>query len=365
MKSTAEKSLRAAPRPSSASRASRDTAAQFENNRAEASTMQTLQALADTSARSQHLSGMQAMVNDSPHQLAQRKQARDAFGGTAQLMALEDEELMQGKFTSQAETAQLRAMEEEELMQGKFSDHAATAQLMALDDEELMQGKFSSQVATTQLQPEDEDELQGKFSDHAATAQLQGAEEKNRTGMPDNLKSGMENLSGMSLDDVQVHRNSAKPAALDALAYAQGSDIHLGPGQEKHLPHEAWHVVQQRQGRVKPTLQMAGHAVNDDISLETEADVMGAKALNQGSTMSKTQAAPEKIPTGHAVQMVKYPAYQTFTGSNGITYCSSTRFKSHAVGKQWVRGVLATLPGVSCNGKPRAVSAQPDDATIA
>ena len=30
----------------------------------------------------------------------------------------------------------------------------------------------------------------------------------------------------------------------DALAYAQGSDIHLAPGQEQHLPHEAWHVVQ-------------------------------------------------------------------------------------------------------------------------
>lgn len=35
--------------------------------------------------------------------------------------------------------------------------------------------------------------------------------------------------------------------------YSQGTDIHIGPGQEKHLPHEAWHVVQQKQGRVKPT----------------------------------------------------------------------------------------------------------------
>ncbi|HAP61901.1 MAG TPA: hypothetical protein DCR93_21180, partial [Cytophagales bacterium] len=34
-----------------------------------------------------------------------------------------------------------------------------------------------------------------------------------------------------------------------------GTDIHLAPGQQKHLPHEAWHVVQQKQGRVKPTLQ--------------------------------------------------------------------------------------------------------------
>ena len=72
---------------------------------------------------------------------------------------------------------------------------------------------------------------------------------ENNTGLPDNLKSGMENLSGMSLDKVNVHYNSSKPAALQAHAYAQGTDIHLGSEQEKHLPHEAWHVVQQQGGR--------------------------------------------------------------------------------------------------------------------
>jgi hypothetical protein len=66
-----------------------------------------------------------------------------------------------------------------------------------------------------------------------------------------------------------------------ALAYAQGNDIHLGPGQERHLPHEAWHVVQQRQGRVQPTTSVAGVAVNDDPALEHEADTMGGKALSQ------------------------------------------------------------------------------------
>ena len=102
---------------------------------------------------------------------------------------------------------------------------------------------------------------------------------KNNTGLPDNLKSGIENLSGMSMDDVKVHRNSDKPAQLNAHAYAQGTDIHLASGQEKHLPHEAWHVVQQKQGRVKPTTQMKAKVnVNDDAGLEKEADVMGAKA---------------------------------------------------------------------------------------
>ncbi|MBV8659994.1 MAG: DUF4157 domain-containing protein [Burkholderiales bacterium] len=79
---------------------------------------------------------------------------------------------------------------------------------------------------------------------------------ENKTGLPDQLKSGVEALSGMSLDNVKVHYNSDKPSQLQALAYAQGTDIHVGPGQEKHLPHEAWHVVQQAQGRVRPTTQM-------------------------------------------------------------------------------------------------------------
>jgi Domain of unknown function (DUF4157) len=98
-------------------------------------------------------------------------------------------------------------------------------------------------------------------------------------GLPGDLQAGIASLSGMDVSDVQVHRNSDKPAQLNALAYAQGNDIHLAPGQEQHLPHEAWHVVQQRQGRVEPTMQMAGVGVNDDASLEEEADRMGAQAL--------------------------------------------------------------------------------------
>ncbi|MBW2661998.1 MAG: DUF4157 domain-containing protein [Deltaproteobacteria bacterium] len=105
---------------------------------------------------------------------------------------------------------------------------------------------------------------------------------ENKTGLPDKLKSGIENLSGYSMDDVKVHYNSDKPAQLHAHAYAQGTDIHLTSGQEKHLPHEAWHVVQQKQGRGKPTIQVKGIvSINDDAGLEKEADLMGAKALQR------------------------------------------------------------------------------------
>ncbi|MBU0914044.1 MAG: DUF4157 domain-containing protein [Gammaproteobacteria bacterium] len=113
----------------------------------------------------------------------------------------------------------------------------------------------------------------------------------NNTGLPNQLKSGIESLSGMNMDHVKVHYNSSQPAQLNAHAYAQGSDIHVAPGQEKHLPHEAWHVVQQAQGRVKPTVQMkTGVPVNDDAGLEKEADVMGTRALAQGAAQLHTNA---------------------------------------------------------------------------
>jgi hypothetical protein len=139
-------------------------------------------------------------------------------------------------------------------------------------------------------------QLQTKSSNHTGTsrvAQLQGLSDtrtasaqpgliqkkENKTGIPDGLKAGMESVSGMSLNDVSVHRNSDKPAQLQAHAYAQGTDVHLAPGQEKHLPHELGHVVQQKQGRVAPTVQLKGQVpVNDSPSLEKEADTLGAKA---------------------------------------------------------------------------------------
>ena len=104
---------------------------------------------------------------------------------------------------------------------------------------------------------------------------------ENKTGLPDNLKASVENISGMSMDDVRVHYNSSKPTQLQALAYTKGREIHVAPGQEKHLPHEAWHVVQQAQGRVQPTVQLKDIYANDNSSLEAEADKMGTEIINR------------------------------------------------------------------------------------
>ncbi|MCP4341227.1 MAG: DUF4157 domain-containing protein [Desulfobulbaceae bacterium] len=101
----------------------------------------------------------------------------------------------------------------------------------------------------------------------------------NDTGLPRPLKAGLEVLSGLDLSDVRVHANSSKPAQFNALAYTQGDDIYVGTGQEKYIPHEGWHAVQQMQGRVKPNIQAKDVSINDDDELEREADEMGEKAL--------------------------------------------------------------------------------------
>jgi hypothetical protein len=129
---------------------------------------------------------------------------------------------------------------------------------------------------------------------------------QNNTGLPDQLKSGIENISGHSMDDVKVHYNSGQPAQLNAHAYAQGTDIHIAPGQEKHLPHEAWHVVQQKQGRVQPTMQMNGRVnINDDKGLEKEADRMGADGLRKNNSIQRKAIEnfflPKKAPSSAVV----------------------------------------------------------------
>ncbi|MBY0573302.1 MAG: DUF4157 domain-containing protein [Undibacterium sp.] len=143
----------------------------------------------------------------------------------------------------------------------------------------------------------------------------------NNTGLPNQLKTGIELLAGLSMDHVKVHYNSLKPAKFNAHAYAQGVDIHLAPGQEKHLPHEAWHVVQQQQGRVKPSMQMQGNVnVNDNAILENEADVMGAKAAQF------LRSRPDMIARNQTQEMASLAqfAHQNVTTYNNFSLSNSS-----------------------------------------
>jgi hypothetical protein len=227
---------------------------------------------------------------------------------------------------------QKAAPEEELQMKGIVQKAAPEEELQmkaviqkAAPEEELQMKSIVQRAA-----PEEELQMKCVVQKAAPEEELQMKsviqKKENKTGMPDNLKSGIENLSGMDMSDVKVHYNSSQPAQLNALAYAQGSDIHIGPGQEQHLAHEAWHVVQQRQGRVKPTMQMKqGVAVNDDPGLEHEADVMGAKALQMRKITDRVsdQALVQKKSNDGIVQrlieIADGPGAGMYAGENPST----------------------------------------------
>ena len=122
----------------------------------------------------------------------------------------------------------------------------------------------------------------------------------NHTGIPAGMKEKFESLSGFSFDDVRVHYHSEKPAQLQAYAYTQGNQVYVGPGQEKHLGHELGHVVQQKQGRVQPTGQIGGVAINAQPHLEREADwVAGGRPI-------AAQAQPGNGTFGKPIQLRRW-----------------------------------------------------------
>ena len=107
------------------------------------------------------------------------------------------------------------------------------------------------------------------------TPQKAPASTPNLTGIPTQMKLDFERRSGLSFDDVRVHYNSDKPAQLQALAYTQGTQVYVGPGQERHLKHELGHVVQQKRGIVRPTRYVSGLPLNDSLKMEYLADQWG------------------------------------------------------------------------------------------
>lgn len=105
--------------------------------------------------------------------------------------------------------------------------------------------------------------------------------------LPESLKQGLEYLSGIDLTDVVIHYNSSEPKKVKALAYAIGAEIYLAPKKEFLLPHESWHIVQQKQGRVAVTGSVNGLDLNDMPELEKEADIMGALACSMAIALDE------------------------------------------------------------------------------
>jgi len=249
---TAETKSRSLANGSPKRQGKKGAAVQLADNRPEAAALMKMQELANNSPRVSQLRSLQELATNS-HQAKQATQFQALADPTAPLPI-------------QQKTANANAQRAQD----------------PLEDDELVHSK----ALIAQRQPNETD----------------SKPRENNTGLPENLKAGTEALTGPSLDHLRIHYNAAQ---LNALTYVQGIDVHLAPGQERHLPQEAWHLVQQSQGRVRPTMQLKdGVPANDDAGLERKADVMGGRAAIVG-------------PSGQLEERVKVtnpPTQQHFSG---------------------------------------------------
>ncbi|MEJ8546930.1 DUF4157 domain-containing protein [Brevibacillus borstelensis] len=115
--------------------------------------------------------------------------------------------------------------------------------------------------------------------------------------LPDAVQTKMEHAFHSDFSQVQVFPHSTVAENIGAVAFAQGNDIHFAPGAyrpdtksgQKLLGHELTHVVQQREGRVKPNLPGSDLPINDDPGLEREADLRGLQAA-AGEAVEKSSS---------------------------------------------------------------------------
>jgi hypothetical protein len=117
--------------------------------------------------------------------------------------------------------------------------------------------------------------------------------------LPAGVRGKMERAFDSSFEDVRVYERSGSAAALGAQAVTAGSGIHFAPGAyapgtsdgDALIGHELAHVVQQRQGRARATLQTKGLPLSVDTALEREADTLGARAA-RGERTGSAPTAP-------------------------------------------------------------------------
>lgn len=188
-------------------------------------------------------------------------------------------------FTNQNMPAQMMVEEEEEkAVQRKTIQKQGNPE----EEEEPIQGK----TIQKQGKPEEEELVQEKAKGNVKSQQKNSSTSPGMagslTGMPEPVRDKMENSFGTDFSNVNIYANDQNAVHMGALAYTQGNDVHFAPGQyspssqkgQELLGHELTHILQQRQGQVKPTKQGKGMAVNDSPALEKEADEMGKRAAD-------------------------------------------------------------------------------------
>ncbi len=190
-----------------------------------------------------------------------------------QRLEIPDEEDLQMK--SMGEPIQKMEEADEELQMKSVGE--PIQKMGGLEDEELQMKPIGEPI-----------QKMGGLEDEELQMKLKGVPIQRKSpdgGLPSGIKEQMESALGADFSGVKINEGN-EASAVNALAYAQGNDLHFAPGQYKPeteegrslLGHELAHVVQQREGRVETTTEANGMPVNDDPSLEKEADVLGSKA---------------------------------------------------------------------------------------
>lgn len=142
--------------------------------------------------------------------------------------------------------------------------------------------------------------------------------------IPKTLQSNLETSLGQDFSNVTIHTNSSQAVQMNATAYTQNEQIHFAPGAfnpnatqgQDLIGHEFVHIAQQRAGVVQPTHTLQkGVAVNNNNSLESEADTLGKQAI-KGETISKYKGkqanATETVQRKLQIQGVTPPAQLAF-----------------------------------------------------
>jgi hypothetical protein len=126
---------------------------------------------------------------------------------------------------------------------------------------------------------------------------------KGQQTLPRELRNRAERFFGVSFSDLEVHVDP-RVASIGARAFAYGRRIHLAPHcadfevpeNRLLLGHELAHVVQQGQGRVRPTAYLAGLPLNDDPHLEAEAEEMGRRFVAGAPPLGRFRRLPLAPP---------------------------------------------------------------------
>lgn len=91
------------------------------------------------------------------------------------------------------------------------------------------------------------------------------------------LTNGQVDLHASGAKVQETSQNDPRLKNVGARSLAAGGQALIGDKRDRG--HEIWHLAQQAQRRVQPTTTVNGQAVNDNPALEKEADVMGAKVM--------------------------------------------------------------------------------------